>query len=245
MTSAVTWTCPHCGHPQTATHANQESDYWKIQIGETAIGSLALHSHAKRCLNSECNKPLIEVSLWSSMPSETEGGTPKHGRFKSWRLIPESSAKPQPDYIPSPIVQDYTESCKIRDLSPKASAALSRRCLQGMIRDFCGISKNTLKAEIEALDALVKEGKEPRGVSQDSVQAIDHVRGIGNIGAHMEKDINLIVDIDPREAQVLIELIETLFEEWYVARHLRTQRFERLANIAASKETARKPGPSS
>ena len=30
-------------------------------------------------------------------------------------------------------------------------------------------------------------------------QAIDAVRSIGNIGAHMEKDINLIVDVDPEE----------------------------------------------
>jgi hypothetical protein len=45
------------------------------------------------------------------------------------------------------------------------------------------------------------------------VEAIDIVRNIGNIGAHMEADINVIVDVDPDEAQTLIELIETLFLE--------------------------------
>ena len=48
---------------------------------------------------------------------------------------------------------------------------------------------------------------------------IDGIRRIGNIGAHMEKDINLIVDIDPDEAQKLIKLIEHLLEQWYVNRH--------------------------
>ena len=36
------------------------------------------------------------------------------------------------------------------------------------------------------------------------------VRKVGNIGAHMEKDINVIVDVDPDEAQHLIGLITFL-----------------------------------
>ncbi|MCP1830281.1 hypothetical protein ACVIHH_005106 [Bradyrhizobium sp. USDA 4518] len=35
------------------------------------------------------------------------------------------------------------------------------------------------------------------------MDAIDAVRIVGNIGAHMEKDVNLIVDIEPGEAQML------------------------------------------
>jgi hypothetical protein len=132
-------------------------------------------------------------------------------QLQSWRLIPESSAVPQPDYIPEPLRADYYEACRIRDLSPKASATLARRCLQGMIRDFCGIAKGTLDAEIKALKDAVDADKAPRGVTHESVDAVDHVRRIGNIGAHMEKDINLIIDIDPDEAQILIGLIETLF----------------------------------
>lgn len=149
--------------------------------------------------------------------------------------MPDHSAHPQPDYIPAPLVEDYIEACKIKDLSPKASATLARRCLQGMIRDFCGISKPTLFKEIEALKKLLDESNAPKGVSADSVEAIDHIRQIGNIGAHMEKDINVIIDVDPEEAQVLIELIETLFEEWYVARHKREERFARVKTIADEK----------
>ena len=50
-----------------------------------------------------------------------------------------------------------------------------------------------------------------------------YVRKIGNIGAHMEADINVIVDVDRNEAQVLIELAELLFEEWYVAAETRKE----------------------
>ena len=79
-------------------------------------------------------------------------------------------------------------------------------------------------------------GQAPAGVQADTVDAIDHVRQIGNIGAHMEADINVIVDVDPEEAQVLIELAELLFDEWYVAREQRTQRLVKLGAIAADKK---------
>ena len=52
----------------------------------------------------------------------------------------------------------------------------------------------------------------------------------------MEKDIDLIVDIDPDEAQILLELIETLFEEWYVSRKVRTDRFSKVAALRAAKD---------
>jgi hypothetical protein len=82
-----------------------------------------------------------------------------------------------------------------------------------MIRDFCKISKHRLIDEIKELRKRVNEDQAPLGVQPDTVDAIDHVRKIGNIGAHMETDINVIVDVDPNEAQVLIELAELLFEE--------------------------------
>ena len=82
----------------------------------------------------------------------------------------------------------------------------------------------------------VSAGQAPAGVQADSVEAIDHVRGIGNIGAHMEADINVIIDVDPDEAQVLIGLVELLFAEWYVAREQRKQGLEKLRTIAAEKK---------
>lgn len=155
------------------------------------------------------------------------------------QIIPESNAKPQPDFIPIALRTDYTEACRIKDLSPKASATLARRCLQGMIRDYCSINKNRLVDEIDALRGAVNAGKAPSGVTIESVDAINHVRGVGNIGAHMEKDINLIIDVEPREAQALIELIELLFDEWYVARETRQQRLKRVQQIAEDKKEAK------
>ena len=70
---------------------------------------------------------------------------------------------------------------------------------------------------------------------EDTVDALDHVRKIGRIGAHMEKDVNLIIDVEPSEAQTLIELIELLFEEWYTQREQRGQRLRALKEVAEQK----------
>lgn len=108
-----------------------------------------------------------------------------------------------------------------------------------VIRDFCGISKSTLNAEIPELRRRIDAGEQPRGVTHESMDAIDAVRSVGNIGAHMERDIDVIVPVDPDEAQLLIELIELLFEEWYVARNKREHRLSAVRQLADSKRAHR------
>lgn len=56
----------------------------------------------------------------------------------------------------------------------------------------------------------------------------------------MEKDINLIIDVDENEVEVLIELIEALFKEWYVAREKRTERLAKITQIAQEKDNKKK-----
>jgi hypothetical protein len=198
------------------------------------LGSPFLEAFARRCLNADCMKLELSVELVFGWNSAT--GFEEKKSVNKWRLMPQSSSKPQPSYIPKPLANDYYEACLIRDQSPKASATLSRRCLQGMIRNFAGIARDTLFNEIKALREAVDAGTAPQGVLHESIDAIDHVRTIGNIGAHMEKDINVIIDVDPGEAEALIGLVELLFEEWYVAREQRKERLAKVAGIAADKK---------
>lgn len=65
------------------------------------------------------------------------------------------------------------------------------------------------------------------------------MRSVGNIGAHMEKDVNLIVAIEPNEAQLLISLIETLLKDWYIVRHERESRLQELIRLGKDKEKVR------
>ncbi len=228
----MNWQCPFCQRYQVLTGENLKSEDVFLQSGAGSPDSnyAAMRISSIVCASTTCKRRTISVGLhnWANA---------KIGQLNEfWQLRPNSGEKPQPEYIPESLREDYSEACKIRNLSSKASATLARRCLQGMIRDFCGITKNRLVDEINELKARVDGGTAPSGVAADTMEAIDAVRSVGNIGAHMEKDINVIVEIDSDEAQMLIELIEMLFEEWYVARHVRQERLASIKKLAEDKK---------
>lgn len=56
----------------------------------------------------------------------------------------------------------------------------------------------------------------------------------------MEKSVDTIVDVEPDEAALLLELIETLISDWYVAKHRRTSRNKALQQTVAAKRSAKK-----
>ena len=234
------WTCPYCRHAQSVADARYSHVFNKIFVDNYREGTVGLGYEAIVCSNEDCKQ--LTFSMYIGRGSYNQGHNFTRSSDKlifNRNILPEGESKPQPDYIPIGLREDYREACAIADLSPKAAAALARRCLQGMIRDFCQIKKATLDQEIKALRAAVEEGNAPRGVSSEAVDAIDHVRTIGNIGAHMEKDINLIIPVDADESKVLIQLIEMLFEEWYIARETRTRRLAQIASIADEKKAAK------
>lgn len=229
------WTCPHCNRAQTVVGAKHHDEVRHLHVGEPQDNGHSVGVVATGCCNPDCLKITVRVVLFSDYLHYGDYLCRKPA-LRQRRIYPDSDAKPQPDFIPVGLREDYYEACLIRDESPKASATLSRRCLQGMIRNFCGITKGTLAKEIEALREAVTAGTAPAGVTIESVEAIDQVRSVGNIGAHMEKDIDLIVPVDPGEAQILIELTESLFEEWYVAAERRRLRFAGVAAVASEKQ---------
>jgi hypothetical protein len=241
VTLGENWKCPYCGHAQVLD-GTRVSQSWHLQDVEGwTEGVPIVHLQAIVCANNDCKA----LTLGTSLGHFLKRGLAEDvvGPIKDWTLLPPSTAKPQPDYIPQPIRDDYYEACAIRDLSPKASATITRRCLQGMIRNFCRISKKRLVDEIDELGDRVHNGTAPAGVLPDTVVAIDQVRKIGNIGAHMEADIDVIIDVDPDEAQILIDLVELLFAEWYVARDARTHRLANLKKIADDKEKQKQQKP--
>jgi hypothetical protein len=193
-------------------------------------GQRAVYWVAITCPNPVCREYVFRLST-SSTTVKQGGGWQADQVQHTWQLVPQAEMRVLPEYIPQPIIADYKEACAIANLSPKVAATLARRCLQGMIRDFWEVKPGRLVDEIAAT-----EGK----VDPDAWRAIESVRHVGNIGAHMEKDINVIVDVEPEEAKLLVGLIETLVDEWYVARHERKSRLAKLADIAKEKLIARR-----
>lgn len=234
------WVCPYCDRAQTVIENQIDQGHRHLAAGKLAAGGVGLNSVAIACVNPECEQLTLLVTVSADVLKDygwvrDAAAVPTFSR----RLLPDGGGRPQPDYIPQALRDDYSEACLIAELSPKAAATLARRCFQGMIRDFCGISRPRLIDEIRALRTAVDDGTAPRAVSIESVAAIDHVREIGNIGAHMERDIDQIVEVDPGEAKALIQLIELLFREWYVDRHTRQERLALVARIGHEKQLQR------
>lgn len=231
------WKCPYCGHSQVATDMNASDMSIGLRNSASKYGAAAIRFISASCLEKECRELSLRVEIGEA---DKFTGTQISKKLRAFRLMPSGRIAKVPACVPDPIKQDYSEACDIVSISPKAAATLARRALQGMIRDFAQISKDRLIDEVRELKTLVEQGKAPSDVSPLSVQAIDDVREIGNIGAHMEKDIGLIIDIEPEEATILLELVEQLFEDWYVARDARQKRFESLSKMSADKKAQKK-----
>jgi hypothetical protein len=234
----MSWQCPYCDHSQVVTFQNHYSKELILDVSEENPElKRGIQLIAIRCLNKKCGNLSLTLDIHKV---RLMSGADRIGEMiESRHILPSSTAKALPEYIPAKLREDYSEACAVLDLSPKASATLARRCLQGMIRDFCGIRENTLYKEIDSLVKRVAEGNAPRFVDEDTVATFETVRKIGNVGAHMESTTSEIVDVEPEEARILLKLIETLFDEWYIAREKRRQRLESVREVSSAFENRR------
>ncbi len=224
------WECPFCGQATTLTDVCIGANNMSISTSISKYNSISLRCFAISCPNPICKELYLEVSIHKYAKNDYgQIATNDGNKIFDFHLRPSGQSKPQPEYIPRSIREDYHEACLILDLSPKASATLARRCLQGIIRDFWEIPTNNrgnLGAEIN----FIKDK-----VTSDTWDAIRAVRSVGDIGAHMEKDVNQIVSVEKEEAALLISLIETLLSDWYVERHKRNERNRLLVEMAEKK----------
>jgi len=126
-------------------------------------------------------------------------------------IYPKAILRPLPPEVPPGFASEFMEAQAVLSTSAKASAALSRRVLQRILREHFGLKKATLAKEIEAF--LAQPGL-PTYLSN----AVDAIRNVGNFAAHPSKDTNTgeIVEVEPGEADWLIEVIESLFDFAFV-----------------------------
>ena len=239
MNTNTNWQCPYCGHYQVLSKGNnlQICDEISSCVKTSEHKDIGFRVISISCLNKQCKKLSMTISLSEVERSDFPiSSILKSNPIKVWKLLPDSIAKPQPDYIPKFIRKDYEEACKIACLSPNASAVLARRCLESMIKDFCEIKENSLYLSIETLKIRLEKNQAPKGVTEETIEAISSIRRMGRIGAHMKEKIGMLVDIDPKEASLLVELIEMLFKEWYVVRNERQERLKSIQKLIAKKE---------
>ena len=135
-----------------------------------------------------------------------------NGQPTSFELIyPRVPSRPplSPE-IPEEYSCDYREACMVLADSPKASAALARRCLQAALRDKGGFTQHDLSKQI---DAAISSNFLPNYI----IEGLDAIRQVGNFAAHPLKDQQTgeIVDVEPYEAEWTLDTLEQLLRFYF------------------------------
>ncbi|MDR6446043.1 hypothetical protein J2794_002138 [Paraburkholderia terricola] len=168
-----------------------------------------------------CSEPIVYLN------GEGEGGKRDVASFMAY---PPSTGRPSaPREVPAHIAEDYHEACAVLKDSPKASAALSRRCLQAVLRENGFTQKDLAPAIQAALDSK----QLPSAIADN----LDAIRNIGNFAAHPMKDTSTgqILAVEPHEAEWNLDVLEELFDFYYVQPEKARQRKAALdAKLAAA-----------
>jgi Domain of unknown function (DUF4145) len=131
---------------------------------------------------------------------------------KSGRLVlPNAPSRTSLSPEVAPEFGDDKEACLVLADSAKASAALSRRCLQHLLREKVGVKPSNLDNEIQqTLDSKV--------LPMYLAEAVDAARVIGNFAAHpiRSKSTGEIVDVEAGEAEWLRDTLEGMFDFYFV-----------------------------
>lgn len=201
--------CPHC---LVEFHAERKL----FGLGIDKDGKWAIERYL--CPNPFCQKASLYLIQGEGIYQDQFGnwGITRDNNVekisKRELIRPRGSSRPPvPKEVPKEIADDYTEACIVLPDSSKASAALSRRCLQHLLRSEAGVKKSDLSKEIqEVLDS----NKLPSGLAD----SIDSIRNIGNFAAHPLKSTSTgqILDVEPGEAEWNLEVLEMLFDFYYV-----------------------------
>lgn len=192
--------CGHCGadyHPETKEYplgGDAEERLWRILL-ETC---------------PRCRK--FNLRLEWGLPHQQAPHAMSH--VKGARVIHPRAGmirKRAPVDVPKPIAEDYNEACEVLADSAKASAALSRRCLQTILREHARVKAQDLSKEI---DEVLASKQLPTYLAND----IDAIRHYGNFAAHPIKSTSSgeIVPVEPGEAEWQLDLIERLFDFYFV-----------------------------
>ena len=126
-------------------------------------------------------------------------------------VYPKGASRPTAAIeVPTDLAEDFNEAALVLADSPKASAALSRRCLQAVLRQQ-GYVQHDLAKQIDAVLAA-------KVLPSTLAGNVDAVRNIGNFAAHPMKDTNsdAILPVEEHEAEWNLDVLEGLFDYFYV-----------------------------
>jgi hypothetical protein len=111
------------------------------------------------------------------------------GTYRAKIYIPKSYLnQPVPAEVDDPaVVSDYNEACVVLSDSTKASAALSRRCLQYILKEKVKTKSRDLADQIQE---VIDRNLLPSEISE----GLDAVRNIGNL-PRIHKRVNQLMKL--------------------------------------------------
>lgn len=220
--------CPHC-------LVEFHDDPHGIYLGRDVEGDRAIVRRG--C--PACKKFILHLQTGSN-PLYGGGGSSfvRLQTIISERLVhPKGAARqPCPAEVPKQFRGDYLEGCVVLPDSPKAAAALGRRSLQTLLREVANVKPGNLADEIQQ---VLDTGKLP----SDLNDSIDAVRNIGNFAAHPLKSQRSreIFDVEPGEAEWTLDVLEDLFDYYFVGPAKRQKKIAALnEKLAAAGKPAMK-----
>jgi hypothetical protein len=184
--------CPHC---LVEFHAALEQS----QLGNDCEA----HWQLLKQICPACKRFVIQLFRTERHPSN---------KTSLWNVWPKAPSRtPLSNDVPQDFAADYSEACLVLQDSPKASAALSRRCLQHTLREKAGVKHGELANEIQQ---VIDSGKLPSHLSE----SLDAIRNIGNFAAHpiKSKSTGEIVDVELGEAEWNLDVLESIFDFYFV-----------------------------
>jgi len=201
--------CPHCLHDQGTQVQVVQFPHSKNRNDENVLPGLWRAFH-QRC--PECQGDIIQMDR---LPTTAPGSTP----IAKFTAFPKAVSRPVPAEVPDPYRSDFEEACAVLTLSPKASAALSRRCLQSILRDK---AKSTKKDLYDQIEEVIVSGTVPSHIVDD----LHAVRNIGNFAAHPAKSTTsgAILDVEPGEAEWNLDVLDSLFDFYFIQPALSARR---------------------
>ncbi len=143
--------------------------------------------------------------------------------------------KPLSEHIPKNYVKLYEESASVLPFSPGASAALSRTCLQLILRNYGKVTHGKLFDEIQqVIDSKV--------LSSELTQTLDIIRKNGNNATHPNKNENSkeIIQVDKDEAEWGLEILDSLFDHYITRPHIQKEKLDKFAQKHEKKDSVKK-----
>lgn len=205
--------CPHCN-----VEVYESYDTYPIEDD--------INLHVMKCPNESCRKLIIELIefSWHRYPGESAEISDIERISNRTLIYPQVSVRPNaPVEVDEHIAEDFNEACLVLSLSPKASAALSRRCLQGVLRDKAEVKHGSLANEIKQ---FIENAQAPTHL----IKTVDAIRHFGNFAAHplVDKKTGEIIDVEEGEAEWLLDILDMLFDFYYVQPELAKKKMDEL-----------------